>query len=362
MRWQHPGSRLEEVVRAELPIFGFAHSREVVVELCRAGGVGMWGATRDTPEEIEEGLAWIASAVGDRPFGVDLVLPSGMPALDDRSLIEEAIPEGHRAFVANLRSKYDVPDDGLPGMRSRFVRSDAMAARQLKTVLESRATLVALGVGSPPHAVAALKAAGKTVLSLIGAPRHAEKALEAGADILVASGSDAGGHTGSIGTFSLVPRVVDLAGDTPVLAAGGVATARHIAAALALGAAGVWTGTIWLATHEHAMHPEIVRQLVESGTEDTVISRADSGKTMRQLKSNWTDEWEAADAPAPLPMPFQDILIGDLLGAVERHEVTALLHTPAGQGVGYVKGQQSVAELVSQLVSETDAIRTGART
>ncbi|EWT04982.1 2-nitropropane dioxygenase [Intrasporangium chromatireducens Q5-1] len=354
MKWQPSGSTLGDQIPAELPIFGFAHSADVIAELCLAGGVGIWGATRDTPEEIEAGLAGIVEAVGNRPFGVDLVLPANMPELDDRALIEAQIPEEHRAFVAQLRQKYDVPDDGQPGMRSRFVRSNEMARRQLDVVLRSKATVVALGVGSPQDAVEQLKSAGKVVVSLIGSPRHAQKALEAGADVLVAQGYDAGGHTGTIGTFSLVPQIVDMAGGVPVLAAGGVATGRHVASALMLGAAGVWTGTLWLGAVEHDLDPELQKMLLAAGVGDTVQSRADSGKTLRQLRSTWTDEWAADAAPSPLPMPLQDILIGDLLGSVDRNRVLDLMHTPAGQGVGYLTEIEHVQEIVGRLVRETE--------
>jgi NAD(P)H-dependent flavin oxidoreductase YrpB (nitropropane dioxygenase family) len=356
MQWQAPGSTLSDLIPAELPIFGFAHSAEVIIELCLAGGVGIWGATRDTPEEIEAGLARIAEAVGNRPFGVDLVLPANMPDVDDRALIEAQIPAGHREFVAHLREKYQVPDDGQPGMRSRFVRSNEMARRQLDVVLQSKATVVALGVGSPPDAVEQLKAAGKVVASLIGSPRHAEKAIAAGADVLVAQGCDAGGHTGTIGTFSLVPQIVDLAGDVPVLAAGGVATGRHLAAALMLGAAGVWTGTLWLGTVEHDLDPQLQKMLLDAQVGDTVVSRADSGKTLRQLRSTWTEEWAAEGAPSPLTMPFQDILIGDLLGSVDRHRVVDLMHTPAGQGVGYLTDIEPVKEVVDRMVRQTEEV------
>lgn len=359
MRWSNDDSALARLVPAEVPIFGFAHSVDVVTALTRAGGVGVLGVTRDTPEEIEDHLQLIAEQAEGRPYGVDLVIPAGMPERDDRAAIEAQLPQGHRAFVETLRAKYGVPDDRLPGMRSRFVRSQDMADRQLEKVLASQAAVVALGVGTPPDAVRALKAAGKVVVSLVGAPRHAEKALEAGVDILVAQGTDAGGHTGTIGTFSLVPAIADMAGDVPVLAAGGVATGRHIAAALALGAAGVWTGTIWLATSEHSMPDAILRMLIQAGVDGTVISRADSGKTMRQLRSTWTEEWAAPGSPDPLGMPQQDILIGDLLGAVDRHAIEPLMHTPAGQSAGFITRVGTVDEVVAGLVAEADAVLNG---
>lgn len=332
------------------PIFGFSHSAEVVAEVCRAGGVGVLGATRMTPQEITEVLGQIRAAVGDRPFGVDLVLPPGMPDRDDRGEIEAAIPPGHRAFVAGLAARYGVPPPSQPGMRSRFVRSEQTASAQVEAVLACDVDLLALGIGSPSGVVARARSEGKPVVSLVGRADHARRALAAGADILVAQGYDAGAHTGAVGTFSLVPQVVDVAGETPVLAAGGVATGRHVAAALALGAQGVWLGTAWLVTREAHTDPALLAKLLAAGSEDTVISRADSGKTLRQVRSAWSDEWSAPGAPEPLRMPYQDILVGDLLGSVAENRVEPLMHSPAGQSIAYFDRVTTVGEVVDSLV------------
>lgn len=353
------GPQIAGLVDITYPVFGFSHSPDVVAAVTNSGGLGVWGATRSTPEEIEAGLAKIRAAVGGRPFGVDLVLPKGMPERDDRDAIEARIPDGHRTFVSGLAQKYGVPDDGGSGMRSRFVRSEESARRQIEKVLASDVDVFALGIGSPPEVITAAKERGKTVVSLVGAPKHASAALRLGADILVAQGYDAGAHTGPIGTFSLVPKVADLAGDVPVLAAGGVATGRHIAAALALGAAGVWMGSAWLVTREEGTDPAILRKLLDAGVGDTVISRADSGKTLRQIRTAWSEAWAAEDAPAPLRMPYQDILVGDLLGAIDRHRVEPLMHSPAGQSIGYFDEETTVAAIMSGLVAEAD--RTLAR-
>ncbi|MCD9153143.1 NAD(P)H-dependent flavin oxidoreductase [Aeromicrobium duanguangcaii] len=342
---------------ARLPIFGFSHSLEVVAAVSRAGGIGIWGATRSTPEEIREGLEWLVEAVGDQPFGIDLVLPKGMPSTDDRAVMESQIPQAHREFVSDLRGKYGVLDDGLPGVRSRFVRSEEMAARQFAEIMASSVPIFAAGVGSPPEKVAEAKAAGKTVISLVGAPKHARYALDAGADILVAQGYEAGAHTGDIGTYALVPQIVEMAGDVPVVVAGGVARGAHIAAALALGGAGVWLGTAWLFTREHDMDPVIFDKLAAAGSADTIRSRADSGKTLRQIKTAWTDEWEGVDAPVPLQMPNQDILVGDFLGSVDRHRVEPLMKSEAGQSVAYFDERTDVETVMKRLEREaTDSL------
>ena len=339
------------------PVFGFSWwEPDVAIAVSRAGGVGVWGCTRRTPDEIEMGLTRMKDELGDLPWGVDLVIPSGMPDTDDRAAIEAELPEEHVAFVASLREKYGVPDDGLPGYRSRFVRSEETAREQLGVVMDHRIPLLALGIGSPAWAVEQAHERGSLIVSLVGRPAHAESAIRAGADVLVAQGTDAGGHTGPIGTFSLVPQVVDIAGGRPVLAAGGVATGRHLAAALALGADGVWMGTAFLGSVEAAPGRVLLSKLIAAGSSDTVVSRSVSGKTLRMLRSAWSDEWAAADAPEPLKMPYQDILIGDMLGQILRHEVEPLVHEGAGQGVVHLTVQEPVADIMERLVREADEV------
>jgi NAD(P)H-dependent flavin oxidoreductase YrpB (nitropropane dioxygenase family) len=346
---------ITEMLGIEYPVFGFVHSVDVVVAICLAGGVGIYGGTRDTPEEIEQRLKEIRTRVGDRPFGIDLVLPKGMPERNNREEIEQQIPAGHRDFVEGLREKYGIRDDGGTGARSRFVRSEEVAQRQIDAVLESDVDVFACGIGSPIQAIREAQSQGKKVVSLVGAPKHARRVKDAGVDIIVAQGHDAGAHTGPIGTFSLVPQIVDIAGDTPVLAAGGVVTGRHIAAALALGAAGVWIGTAWLLTKEHDLDPIIADKLLNAGPEDTVISRADSGKTLRQIRTAWSEEWASETAPIPLKMPYQDILVGDTLGAIQRQRVEPLMHQPAGQGIGMLNQISTVAETMGRLLNEANA-------
>lgn len=344
---------LSDGLGAKFPIFGFSHSLDTTLAISQAGGIGIWGATRNTPEEIEEGLTFLNLHAAGLPYGIDLVIPPGMPDKDNRPEIEAAIPAGHKAFVAELRQKFGVPADGESGKRSRFVRSEEMARRQVDVVMDSGVQVLALGIGSPVWAIEPAKERGMTLVSLVGQPKHAERALSAGADILVAQGHDAGAHTGPVGTFSLVPRIVDIAGDTPVLAAGGVATGRHIAASFAMGACGVWIGTAWLQCAEEHTAPEVLAKLARAESADTVISRADSGKTLRQIRTSWTDSWESPDAPKPLGMPYQDILVGDILGQIERHKVEPLMHIPAGQSIAYFNQESTVAAVMEGLVVET---------
>ena len=343
---------------SELPIFGFTHSLDAAIAISRNGGVGIWGATRSTPDEIEVGLSSMHAELGELPYGIDLVIPPGMPERDNRAEIEAAIPDEHRRFVASLRERFDIPDDGEPGARSRFVRSEATAREQVDVAMDSNLRLLALGIGSPEWVIGPAKDRGMKMISLVGQPKHAERALRAGADIIVAQGYDAGAHTGTVGTFSLVPRIVDVAGDVPVVAAGGVATGRHIAAALAMGAQGVWIGTAWLLCAEEHTGPEVAAKLMAAESADTVISRADSGKTLRQVRTAWSDAWAADDAPTPLKMPYQDILVGDVLGQIERHRVEPLMHSPAGQSIAYFDEMTTVADVMTDLVQEAESTLT----
>lgn len=354
---KHPLARgpLCEWFGIDYPIFGFAMRHEVAAAISLAGGLGVYGATRRTPEEITRELRDMRARAGKRPIGVNLVLPTGMPEENDPGAIDAALPPAHKAFVRAIYEKYRVPAATRPGMRSRFLRSNEIAQAQMEAVLASDVELVCCGIGAPPAFVERAKRSGRRVLALAGAPKHAARAIAAGADIIVAQGYDAGAHTGPIGTFSLVPQIVDIAGDVPVLAAGGVATGRHIAAAFALGAQGVWTGTVWLASPEYELHPMHVKKLIAADSADTVISRSESGKPFRMIRSAWSEEWEAPDAPRPLAMPYQDILVGDLLGAIEEHSIEPLMHHPAGQSVAYVRESVHVAKVMDRLASESAA-------
>lgn len=340
------------------PIFGFAHDVKTVAAISNAGGFGVYGATRRFPQEITAELDEIRRLVGVKPFGVDLVLPPGMPEHNSREAIEAEIPEAHKQFVRTIIDRYQVPPASGPGMRTRFIRSAEIEAQQLRAVLDSDVDMFACGIGAPPDAVAEAKDRGKVTLALIGSPHHVERSRAAGVEILVAQGYDAGAHTGPIGTYSLVPQIVDAAGDIPVLVAGGVATGGHIAAALAMGAQGVWMGTAWLLSEEHQehMHPVNTEKLKAAGSADTVITRSESGKTFRQVRSDWSQAWEAEDAPAPLKMPYQDVLVGDLLGAIEEHDIEPLIHSGAGQSVAYFNEVRPVENIMEELVRDSSRI------
>ncbi len=156
-----------------------------------------------------------------------------------------------------------------------------------------------------------------------------------------------------VGTFCLVPQIVEVSGGLPVLAAGGVGCGRQIAASFALGAQGVWLGTAWLATKEYGTPPALLKKLLAAKSEDTVITRAHSGKPCRVVRSAWSDEWESESAPKPLPMPYQQALTGDLLAAIEEHQVDPLVYEAAGQSIAWFNELTTVSDLMQNLISDT---------
>lgn len=347
------GTPLVTGLGASLPIFGFSHSVEVTVAITRAGGFAVLGVARDEPEEIHHLLSQVRDQVGDRPFGVDLMFPKlagNDTTIDDA---RKRIPQEHQAFIQHLRTKYSVPAATTSNFFTSQIRSESFFREQTAAVLASDVDLVACAVGVPTEVIREIKQRGKTALALVGAVKHAQAALDAGVDVLVAQGSDAGGHTGPIGTFTLVPQIIAAAGKVPVIAAGGVGHGSQIAAALAMGAQGVWLGTAWLSTIEHKLHRTMLKQLLAAGSEDAVITRAHSGKSCRVLKGGWTQEWESDAAPKPLPMPYQQVLTGDLLAAAEEHHIESLVYTPAGQSVAWFNEVESVQTVMRRLTDET---------
>ena len=335
------------------PIFGFSHSVDVTVALANAGCYPVYGATRDMPEQIVRHLAEIRERIGTSKFGVDLLLPAGVGTETDRAAVVASLPPEHRQFMDYLRTKYKVPAATKTTFFSSQIRSKQLFAEQIDAVLGSSADGFAAGIGCPQAVIERARRCGKFTMSLVGSARHAQNAKTAGVDLIIAQGADAGGHTGPIGTYSLVPQVVEVAGDTPVLAAGGVGRGSHIAAAFALGAQGVWLGTAWLTTFEHAFNEVLLRQVLAAKGEDTTISKAHSGKPARLIRSGWTNEWDAPSAPKPLPMPLHQVLTGELLAAIEEHAIEALAYTGAGQGVGWFNELKTVLEIVERLVGET---------
>jgi NAD(P)H-dependent flavin oxidoreductase YrpB (nitropropane dioxygenase family) len=349
----------------DVPIFAFSHCRDVVAAVSSAGGFGVLGATAHSPRGLEIDLAWIDEQTGGKPYGVDLLLPARFadvgPVLADGSAGRLPIPSEHEAFLADLLERYDVPP--LPEHLSRrggsLSVSPEAAGSLLDVAFRHPIRLVASALGPPPAELTEqAHARGIVVAALVGTVEHARRQQAAGVDLIVAQGTEAGGHTGTVATMVLVPEVVRAVSPTPVLAAGGIVTGAQMAAAIALGAQGVWCGSVWLITQEAETDPAVQRKMLAASSSDTVRSRSLTGKPARMLRSAWTDEWERPDAPAALQMPLQTILTAGAQQRVSRAAgregsgAQQLATYFVGQGVGLLDRVRPAREVVADMVAE----------
>jgi NAD(P)H-dependent flavin oxidoreductase YrpB (nitropropane dioxygenase family) len=342
----------------EFPVVAFSHCRDVVAAVSNAGGLGVLGISGSSVGELGRELDWIEEAVGGRPYGVDVLLPA--PGAEATGGVEDLIPAAHKEFVADLMARYDVPP--LPDPGPAPTMSGGLAAHGvalIEAALTRRVGLVASALGPPPPEMVELAhGRGVPVAALVGKREHAERQRDAGVDIIVAQGYEAGGHVGEIGTMVLVPEVVDAVAPLPVLAAGGIASGRQLAAALALGAQGVWTGSVWLTTKEAETHPAVVEKFLRATSSDTVRSRSTTGKPARQLRTAWTDEWEDPAHPDPLPMPLQLILTADARARIARSASTpesganALITYFVGQVVGSLTTVRPARRVLLDMIEE----------
>ncbi len=354
----------------DVPILAFTHCRDVVVAVSRAGGMGVLGAVAHSDQQLEIDLAWIEAELGGLPYGVDLIVPAKYSGSDEGGLkltdLVAMIPDQHRAFLDDILDRYGVPPlpedtkrGGLVGNTDAAPFSANRADPQLEIALAHRPVLVVNALGPPPqHMIDRVKGEGRRVGALAGAAQHAERHVNAGVDVIVAQGSEAGGHTGEVGTMVLIPEIVDAVGDIPVLGAGGIGRGRQMAAAMALGAAGVWCGSVWLTTDEAETHPAVKQKFLAARSSDTVRSRSRTGKPARQLKTAWTDEWDRADTPDPLGMPLQPILVNDAIRRIDRgaHRpgsgAEQLANYYVGQIVGAMNESKPAARVVFEMIDE----------
>ncbi len=353
-------TRICETFGVEFPIFAFSHCRDVVAAVSRAGGIGVLGALAFSPEQLEIELAWIDDHVDGKPYGVDVVMPASL-AGSDVDKLEAMIPDAHRRWVAELLERHNVPTlpEDEPKPEGLLAWTHEKAKRQVDIALTHPIKLIANALGTPPaEVIEQAHAAGVQVAALVGNARQACAQVEAGVDIIVAQGTEAGGHTGEIASMVLIPEVVETVRPAPVLAAGGIGSGRQMAAALALGAEGVWTGSIWLTVREADTNPIVIEKLLSATSRDTVRSRSWTGKPARLLKTAWTEAWDAADSPGALPMPLQFMLTAEAMARMNRfahvegsgaHELVGM---PVGQIVGSMDSVRSVRDVVYDMVSE----------
>jgi len=349
----------------EYPIFAFSHCRDVVAAVSKAGGLGVLGALAFEPDALEVELSWLDEHCGDHPYGVDIVIPQkyagqGMDDLTPEALEEELkkhIPQEHRDFAKQILEEHGVPE--LPeteGRRELLGVTAATAGPQVPVILaHDKVALVANALGTPPtEVVREIQDHGKLVGALCGSVRHALAHKEAGLDFVIAQGTEGGGHCGEISSIVLWPQVVKALGDTPVLAAGGIGSGAQIAAALAVGAQGAWTGSLWLTVEEADVPPAQMETYLGASSHDTVRSRAFTGKPCRMLRNDWTDAWERPDAPDPLPLPLQ--LMVSLEAVARGHQYPEQAKdtnfNPVGQVVGMMNKIERAGDVVGRLVEE----------
>jgi NAD(P)H-dependent flavin oxidoreductase YrpB (nitropropane dioxygenase family) len=364
----------------EFPIFAFSHCRDVVAAVTNAGGFGVLGATGHSPRTLEIDLAWIDEQVRGKPYGVDLLLPAKYdktaaqlgkpepgkpePGKPEPSAAQR-FPAGYQAFLDDLLARYGVPElpDHITATSGSLNVSPQAAGNLLDVAFSHPIGLVASALGPPPaELVSRAHDRDVVVAALVGTAEHARRQQAAGVDLIVAQGTEAGGHTGTISTMVLVPEVVRAVAPTPVLAAGGIVTGAQMAAAMALGAQGVWCGSVWLTTEEAETDPSVKQKMLAASAADTVRSRSLTGKPARMLRSAWTDEWEGDQAPAALPMPLQTMLTAPAQQRINRNAAAAgsgardLATYFVGQGVGLMDRVRPARQVVEQMVTDYLAV------
>ncbi len=361
-----------EMLGVEFPLIAFSHCRDVIAAVSKAGGFGVLGATAFSPSALEEELE-----VDRRPYRRT---PLRSRCADSREPLDQGRegrhhpiarrtdPQGHKDFVRNLLARHGIDVEQAP-QTERFRESNArsslqedQALRLLEVSFRHPIKLIANALGVPPPSMMEMAHKhGVATAALVGAPEHAVRQAKAGVDIIVAEGAEAGGHCGEVSTLVLIPevlRAIKPIKNIPVLAAGGIMTGRQMAACMAMGAAGVWTGSVWLATTESETTEIFREKMIAARSRDTVRSKCRTGKYSRQLKSAWTEAWEGADSPGPLPMPFQTLISEPALAAAQRAaergnpKARELVTYFVGQGVGLVDSVKSSRVVVKEFMEE----------
>ncbi len=358
-----------DMLGCEFPLLAFSHCRDVVAAVTNAGGFGVLGGVSHTPRTLDIELSWIDEQVKGKPYGLDLIVPTSMDSREESlsaAEIEARIPPEHKEYVRNLLARYDIPTADLYASETRDRAGDSMreqgAERLLDAAFAHPIGLIANALGVPPAFMLERgKREGVPVAALTGAREHAIKHAEAGVDILVVAGTEAGGHCGEVSTLVLIPEVLQALepyGEIPILAAGGIATGRQMAAVMAMGAHGAWTGSVWLTTAEAETAPAVKEKFLAANSRQTVRSRSRTGKYTRQLRSAWTDAWHAEQAPEPLPMPLQGMISEPALGKIAKladsgHAGARQLTTYfVGQAVGLMNHVQSARQVVYEFMQD----------
>ena len=349
----------------EFPIFAFTHCRDVVVAVSKAGGLGVLGAVGYSPEQLEVELKWIDEHIGDHPYGVDIVIPNkyegmdaDMSADDLADMLRKMVPEGHLSFARDLLKNHGVPlVEGEDDNSMQLIGwTEATATPQVELALQhDKCVLIANALGTPPKdMIDYIHEKGRKVAALCGSPYQAKKHADADVDIIIAQGGEGGGHAGDVGSIVLWPQVVQAVAPRPVLAAGGIGSGGQIAAALALGCQGTWSGSQWLMVEESENTPVQQQAYIDATSRDTVRSRSFTGKPCRMLRNEWTDAWETPGNPEPLGMPLQYMVSGIAVAATHKwpDQTVKVAFNPVGQVVGQFQKVEKTAAVIERWVNE----------
>ena len=355
-----------EMLEIEFPLVAFSHCRDVVVAVSKAGGCGVLGAVGMSPEQLEKELKWIDDHIDGKPYGVDVLIPNKMVGKDEKfdpEKLAKMIPQEYADFRADVLEKHGIDSPELREIDTagsgfaENTQSDGAKAL-LNVAFNHPIKIIANALGVPPDWMIEMgKKNNCKVAALLGTAKHAINQVKAGVDILVVSGTEAGGHCGSVSTMVLIPEVYEAIqpyGDVPILAAGGIVTGKQMAAAMAMGASGAWCGSVWLTTIESEVDPIVKEKMVAANSSQTVRSRSRTGKHSRQLVTPWTEAWESETAPEPLPMPLQPMVAEPALQKVNKlaaggHDGAKDLATYwVGQGVGLMNQSISASDVVQE--------------
>ena len=362
-------NRICDLLGIEFPLVAFSHCRDVVAAVSRAGGMGVFGGVNCSPETLEEELSWIDAHVDGKPYGLDIIVPNKVEGKGEQvnpEAVLAALPQEHKQFTNDIMQRHGVDPERIAEdieavRREQVAFTDNLrggtAAALLEVAFRHPIKLIANALGIPPQVMLDMgRTHGVPVAALVGTKDHAMSQVAAGVDIIIAVGGEAGGHTGEISTMVLIPEVCNalaqIGNDTPVLAAGGIATGAQMAAAMAMGASGVWCGSVWLTTVEAETNPVVKAKMLAASSRDTVRARSRTGKPSRQLRSPWTDAWEKEGAPTPLPMPLQSLVaepplrVIDKLSQGESQGAKDLATYWVGQGVGLMNEQMTAGQVV----------------
>ena len=348
----------------EFPIFAFTHCRDVVVAVSKAGGFGVLGAVGFTPEQLEIELKWIDERIGDHPYGIDIVIPNKYEGMDAdvspevlTKMLQDMVPQQHLDFAKKILADHGVPTGDADSNALKLLGwTEATATPQVEVALNNpKVTLIANALGTPPvEMIELIHASGRKVAALCGSPAQARKHAAADVDIIIAQGGEGGGHCGEVGSIVLWPQVVKEVAPRPVLAAGGIGSGYQIAAALAMGCAGSWSGSQWLMVEEAENTPVQQAAYVNATSRDTVRSRSFTGKPCRMLRNDWTDAWQTPGNPEPLGMPLQYMVSGMAVAATGKYpnETVDVAFNQVGQVVGQLNKVERSAAVIERWVQE----------